>query len=124
MEWIALVTIILRLLAPVIEAWLASLLKRAGERLDAGAASPGVCETGMGAERRLWMEAQALLESDLANLSWWQRLWGVAARRRRYFNAARAAAERRAGNFYAAALGGSEVQPLTSDEIKEIQQEG
>lgn len=128
MEWIALATVILRLLAPVLEAWLANLLKRAAENLDNGKGygTPADYEhSGVGsAENRLWMEAQWILDSDLASLSWWQRLWGVAACRRRYFAAVRATTERRAGDFYAAALtGDAEVHPLTSDEIKAIRRE-
>ena len=131
MEWIALVTVILQLLRPILQAWLENLLKRAAADLEArGAALAGYASAE--AEGLLWDSASAILEAQHRQGSWWDWLPIVMRirevknqRQRAYFEAARKVALARAGQCYEAAfhptLG---VEPLTSDEIKEIQQEG
>lgn len=125
MEWIALVTVILQLLRPILQAWLENLLKRAAADLKA----QGVLLAGNApaeAEGRLWAAASAILEADARERTWWNWLgqWRN-AQRRRYFEAARTVALARAGQCYEAAfyptLG---VEPLTSDEIRYVELEG
>lgn len=125
MEWIALVTVILQLLRPILQAWLENLLKRAAADLKA----QGVGLAGVGpadAERRLWATASAILVGDSRGLTWWN-WWGQwrAVQRRRYFEAARKVALARAGQCYEAAFYPSlGVEPLTSDEIRSVEREG
>lgn len=125
MEWIALVTVILELLRPILQAWLENLLKRAAADLDRGVTGP-VHYDPETAERRVWDVASALLEADAGELSWWNWLgkWRD-GQRRRYFEAARRAALAREGQLYQAAYyPGHPATPLTGDEIRAIQQEG
>lgn len=119
MGWSDLLKVILQFLAPILRDWLDSLLKRAASQLANGKA-PVQYASGADAERALWSQAAGLLALDERQLSWWQRLWGVAGRRRRAFAAARAAAERRAGQFYTSALSGNLVVGMTPFEVETI----
>lgn len=127
MEWIALVTVILQLLRPILQAWLENLLKRAAADLEAQGVSLAGCSS-LEAEGRLWAAASRILEADSERRTWldWIGLgrWR-AAQRRRYFDATRKVALARAGQCYEAAFYPSlGVEPLTSDEIRSVEREG